>query len=326
MRRAWWFLLLFMSLSKAEEYQLGNGYKIPDIPLYIGGYVSLDYISRHDDYNRFRVDDVALITYGRHNRFSYLGEFEIKEGYIQEWGKREDKQTDLGFHVERLYVDYAYDDNVDLRIGKFNTPAGYWNLTPISVLRDAASNPYLAYIVYPRYTTGAQFSYENHLEGGNAYTVALQHNHDIYDDYNNIYTKKHALLGIEHIYDYLSIKANAGYFQTADDEDFYYFLLAALYEQDRYNLSAEFGARRNDTRWSVPYAFYMQGVYHLAPRHDLISRFESYKIDEGAYRREEIGVIGYTYRPKNPIAYKAEYQWHSYINESRLKLSFSIMF
>jgi len=325
-KRTFWIILYITTLLHADEYKLGSGVKIPHIPLYVGGYLTVDYINRDDSYNRFRIDDIALITYGNYNRFSYLSEFEVKDSYVKEWGKRKDESTNNHLSIERLYFDYTYSDVLEFRVGKFNSPVGYWNLTPISILRDSASNPYLDYILYPRYSTGIQVKYEDHLNQSNAYTVMIQNNDDLDDDYNNIFVKHHDLIGIEHIGENLSLKANIGHFKTTSDDDFYYFLLAALYEKERYTISAEYGARRSTSRWTVPYAFYMQGVYHLAPKHDLISRFESYKIDEGAYRHEKIGVFGYTYRPVYPITYKAEYQLRSYTNESQFKLSFSILF
>lgn len=326
MKRSLWVLLFITVVLKADAYKIGSGFKIPQLPLYVGGYITADYISRDDDYNRFRIDDVALITYGNYERFSYLGEFEVKEGYVKEWGKRDSESTTTSLHIERLYFDYVYSDTLEFRLGKFNTPVGYWNLTPISVLRDSASNPYSSFILYPRYSTGVQLSYQDHFNEGNAYTVMVQNNNDLDDDYNNIFINRHNIIGIEHIGDYLSFKANIGHFQTIKGDNYYYFLLSALYEQELYEISAEYGARRSTSRWTVPYALYLQGVYHLAPKHDIIGRFESYEIDEGAFRSEEIGVIGYTYRPIYPITYKAEYQLRSYTNESRFKLSFSILF
>ncbi len=326
MKRILWILLFVVSLLKSEQYRVGNGVKVPGLPLYAGGYVSVDYISRNDDYNRFRIDDIALITYGDYERFSYLGELEIKESYVKKWGKTEQESSNKRVNIERLYFDYTYNDKLEFRIGKFNTPVGYWNLTPISVLRDSASNPYLAYILYPRYSTGIQINYEDHLNDGNAYTVMIQNNDDLDDEYNNIFVKRHSIIGVEHMGDNISFKANAGYFRTVSDDDYYYFLLSVLYEKELYKISAEYGARKNSSKWTVPYAFYLQGVYHIASKHDLIGRFESYKIDEGAYRREEIGVVGYTYRPIYPVAYKAEYQLRSYTNESQFRLSFSILF
>ncbi len=310
------------TLLQSDEYRMGSGIKIPGVDIYVGGYITADYIQRRDDYNRLRIDDIALITYGNYKRFSYLSEFETKDAYVKEWGKQEREATNTYLKIERLHVDYAYSDNVVLRAGKFNTPVGYWNLTPVGVLRDSASNPYLAYILYPRYSTGVQVSYEDYLHSGLAYTLMLQHNSDLDDRYNNIIVKEHGVGGIEYGGDALAFKANVGYFKTRSNATFHYFLLSVQYEQLRYRLTAEYGARSR----SVPYALYIQGVYHVASKHDIIGRFESYKIDEGAYREENIGVLGYTYRPIVPVTCKAEYQLRSYTNESQLKLSFSILF
>jgi len=320
-------LLLFLTRLFAEEYELGEGIKVPHLPLYIGGYATVDYLQRADDYHRFRVDDLALLGYGNVDRLSYMAEIEIKEGYVKEWGKIDRERTSHRVSIERLYADYALSDTFSVRMGKFNTPVGYWNLEPVNVLRDSASNPYLAFIVYPRFTTGIQLTHTNALYSDTDYSLTLQENDDLDDHFNNISVDRHYGGGVEHFLgDDLRIKANIGYFRTTDDEDFYYGVAAIEYEQPDYKISAEYGARRSEREWIVPYAFYAQGVWHLKKRHDLIGRFEHYKIDEGAMRDEQIGVIGYTYRPVYPVAIKAEYQAHSYTNENQFHLAFSIMF
>ena len=319
--------ILLLSQLFAEDYELGQGIKVPYMPLYIGGYATVDYLQREDDYKRVRVDDIALIAYGNIDRFSYLGEVEMKESYVKEWGKVEREEYSDRVSIERLYFDYAVNDELSIRGGKFNTPVGYWNLEPINVLRDSASNPYLAYIVYPRYTTGALISYADTLNSNTSYTMLLQENGDFDDWYNNVSVNRHYSAGVEHcVNDELSIKANLGHFRTTEDQAFYYGLLAAQYEEDRYKVSAEFAARRDENYWSVPYALYLQGVWHMFPQHDLIGRYEAYKIDEGAFREEQIGVFGYTYRPVYPVTFKAEYQAHGYTNENQFHLSFSVMF
>ena len=319
-------LLLFTQLF-SEEYELGQGVKIPYLPLYIGGYATVDYLQREDDYKRLRVDEVALIGYGNIDRFSYLAEFEMKESYVKEWDKIEREEHSNRVSIERLYVDYAITDTFDIRAGKFNTPVGYWSQEPINVLRDSASNPYLAFIVYPRYTTGLQLNYADTLHDDTAYTLTLQENNDLDDWYNNISVNRHYSGGVEHFLDdALSIKANIGHFRTTDDKEFFYGLAAVQYEQQRYKVSAEFGARRGEEQWNVPYALYLQGVWHVKERHDLIGRFEHYKIDEGAVRDEQIGIFGYTYRPVYPVALKVEYQAHTYSNENQVHLAFSVMF
>ncbi len=322
MRKIFLTLIFTIMLIHAEEYMIGNGIKIPNSNIYIGGYITADFIKRHDNYNRLRIDDIAFITYSNLNRFSYLGEFEIKNGYFKEWGKKNSQTTNTHLKIERLYFNYIYSDKISFKVGKFSTPVGYWNLTPIGVLRDSASNPYLAYILYPKYSTAIQIDYQDYLHDEYLYTLMLQNNSDLDERYNNIIVKKHIVVGIENIKDDLSFKANIGHFRTKSNKSFYYFLLSTKYDQEKYHLTFEYGMRQK----SVPYALYIEGVYHVDTKSDIITRFETYKIDEGAFRKEHIALLGYTYRPISAITYKAEYQLRSYKNESQLKLSFSILF
>jgi len=224
-------------------------------------------------------------------------------------------------------MDYALNDNVTIRAGKYNTPVGYWNMEPINVLRDTSSNPFLSFVLYPRYSTGIQINYENALYSNTTYSLMLQENNDLDDLYNNISVNRHYLASVEHfVSDSLSVKANLGHFRTTDNLAYYYALVAMMYEDEDYKLSAEFGSRKDEYKFTVPYSLYIQGVWHMKEKHDLVGRYENYKIDEGALRKEQIGIVGYTYRPIFPITLKVEYQLRTYTNESRIRSSISMMF
>lgn len=319
------FLLLTPLFS--QKYELGEGYNIPTTPIYIGGYATLDYIKRHDNYNRFRVDELALLSYASLNKFSYLADIQMKESYVSEWGKVEREKKDNTVNIERAYIDYRASDTLTLRAGKYNTPAGYWNMEPINLLRDTSSNPFLSYILYPRYSTGLSLQYANPLYSNTSYSLMIQESEDLDDGYNNISVNRHYLASIEHsVNDSLHVKFNLGHFRTTTNIAYYYGLLALMYEQESYKISAEFGSRANEYRFSVPYSLYIQGVYHLKENHDIVGRYENYSIDEGARREEQLGIIGYTYRPITSITLKVEYQLRSYLNESRIRSSISIMF
>ena len=320
------FLLLFSQLF-SEEYELGQGVNIPSTPIYIGGYTTLDYLHRSDEYNRFRLDELALLSYAHYKRFSFMTELLYKEPYVKEWGKIERKKTTTPLTIERLYLEYRANDALTLRVGKFNTPIGYWSDEPINVLRDSASNPYLAYIIYPRYTTGLLLSYADEMSSNSSYTLLAQESDDLDDNYNNISVKRHYALGYEYNFDdALHIKLNLGYFMTQKEEQSYYGVVALKYDADKYKISSEFAMRQGEEKLSVPYSFYIQGLYNIKERHDLISRYETYKIDEGALREEQIAIFAYTYRPLYPIALKIEYQAHSYKNENQLHMALSVMF
>ncbi len=321
-------LLLLLSLNAiAEEYQFGEGINIPNTPVYVGGYATLDYVTRADDYNRFRIDELALLSYGNFDRFSYMFEVEMKESYVKEWGLEEGVVTDDRVSLERLYLDYTINDTLKLRAGKFNTPAGYWNMEPINVLRDTSSIPYTSFILFPRYSTGLELNYSNRLYSDTEYSLMIQENRDIDDHYNNISVDRHYLASVEHFFsDAFKMKANLGHFRTFDGEPYFYGLLALSYEHEAFKILSEFGSRKDSEEFTVPYSFYLQGSWHIYENHDLVGRVETYKIDEGAFREEVIGVLGYVYRPTSPFTFKIEYRDHTYVNENQIRSSVSVMF
>lgn len=75
-------LFLIFSLGANEEYQLGEGIQLGSLPFYLGGYTSLEY-KKMQDYERYRLDDLALLGYGNYNKFFYMLEVEYKELYVR---------------------------------------------------------------------------------------------------------------------------------------------------------------------------------------------------------------------------------------------------
>jgi len=327
MRIILYILLLLEFNSYAEDYHFGEGVNIPTSPIYVGGYATLDYISRTDDYNRFRVDELAFLSYGYYDKFSYMLEVGLQESYIKEWGLEDKTTKDDTANISRLYIDYMLNDALTIRAGKFNTPAGYWNMEPINILRATSSIPWSTYLIYPRYSTGIELNYCDKLYSDTVFSLVVQENTDLDDRYNNISVNRHYLGSIEHfISDNLKVKANLGYFKTLENESHYYGVVALSYEAKNYQILSEFASRKNTNRFTVPYSFYLQGVWHILQNHDLVSRLETYKIDEGALREEVLGVFGYTYRPDSPFTFKIEYRGRTYSNENQIRTSISVMF
>ena len=199
--RLFFLILLFLNINlAADEYNFGEGINIPHTPIYVGGYGTLDYVSRADNYNRFRVDELSILSYGSNDRFSYMADFGLRDSYIKEWGSDDSSTTDSTISIERLYIDYQVNDSIRVRAGKFNTPAGYWNMEPINIFRETSSIPYTAFLVFPRFTSGLEVKYANSLYSDTEYSVVIQHNEDLDDTYNNIAIDKHYLASIEHFF------------------------------------------------------------------------------------------------------------------------------
>lgn len=319
-------LLLISSLYSDEEYQLGDGIKVDSLPLYLGGYFSIDYRNT-DDENRYRIDDIALLAYGNYNNFSYMAEFEYKEFYVKTHSHGSvTSQRNSKLYTERLYLDYNLDENYMFRVGKFYSPIGFWNLLPINVLRETTSSPVSTNIIYPEFTSGLMASYSSYIDCEFKIDIMLQNNNDIDTEYNNYKTDKHYGIGITYAKNNYTLKLNSGYFHNNVFEDeLYYFLLSAKYETDKYQILSEIGNQKSSAVRTTDYAAYVQGVYRFTQKHIAIARLEAYE-DRLANFKDEIITLGYTYRPLYPIAFKSEYQLHKHSAQNQILLSFSVLF
>lgn len=331
-------LIFILSLQGDEEYQLGKGMQVGSLPFYIGGYISLDYIHT-DNIDTYRVDDLAIIGYGNYEKFSYLGEFEFKELYVRtEQNGLKSSTNNNKIYTERLYLDYNFNENYMLKVGKYNSQIGFWNLLPVNVLRETTSNPMSTNILFPKFTTGLSTSYMSYGEGELRVDVMLQHNNDISSEYNNYKMDEHYGFGVSYEKNDYTVKLNGGYFHNLNknvvEDNLYYILLSAKYESNKYQILAEIGSQKSKNQYTTEYAGYIQGLYRFNQKHSGIIRVESYS-DKVKTIADDMLIFGYTYRPLYPIALKSEYQFHSQNNQNKFRsqntqnqflLSISVLF
>lgn len=323
-------LLLVLSLRAESQYELGKGVQVASLPLYLGGYLSLDY-RQIDEEKRYSIDDLALLGYGSYDKFSYMAEFEYKSLYVHTKSKDDCQiQKDTSLHTERLYLDYNYNDNYMLRAGKYNSPIGFWNLLPINVLKPTTSYPTTSNIIFPKFTTGLDISYSSYIENGLHIDLMAQNNDDFDNKYNNYKIDKHYGINLLYEKDAYSLKANAGYFHTIEEEiltseNLYYFLVSAKIDTETYELLSEIGYQQSADKITTPYAGFIQGLYRFTDQHIGIIRVESYE-DKGNNESDEIAIFAYTYRPIYPIAVKSEYQFHSISAYNQFLFSLSVLF
>ena len=316
--------------TQESGYTLGEGLQVGELPIYIGGYFSTD-IKATDDYQQYRLDDIALLSYGSYEKLSYMAEAEFKEFYT--YIKTPDSsftKKDTALHTERLYLEYAFDENFMGRAGKYNSPIGFWNMVPVNVLRDTSSNPKSLDILFPRFTTGLLGSYTHYGESSTLQVDAIvQHNDDIDPDYNNYKADDHYGLGITYSVDDLSLKLNLGTFNSLSEsylqKRLSYALVSLLYEKDDFKIMSEFGSQRAKEGYTTEYAGYLQGVYYITSQHAAIIRLETYK-DKSIAMQDNLSIFAYTYRPLYPVAFKFEYQLDSAQEDEQFVFSFSVLF
>jgi len=300
-------------------YEPGNGYKIGSSPIYIGTHFSMDYTHKNGN-NEYKINELALFSYGKFEKFSYMADLGYKNLYVSNSRTFAEDKT---LHIERLYADYDYNDEYKFRVGKYNSPVGFWNLLAVDVLKETTSDPISTSIIFPQYTTGIDVSYASYASYENndlKFDVMLQHNNDFDSDFNNYKVDKHYGIGISYKRNKYNVKVNGGYFNNL-----YYAHVSAKYETDKYEILSEIGHQTSKEKTTIPYAGYIQGSYKVTPQHIATLRAESYK-NNLTSTDDTMAIVGYTYRPYHNIALKSEYQLHSQQKENQLLFSLSAMF
>ena len=344
------FSLFFSLLQAKDSYELGDGVQISSLPIYLGGYFSTEYEHTKSS-DKYKLDDIALLSYGNYQHFSYMAEIEYKNFYTKK--VKDDitlTQKDTSLYVERLYVDYTFNENYMARVGKYLSPIGFWNLLPINVLRDTSSDPISTNIIFPEFTTGLYTAYSNIKDSELKIDIMVQNNEDIDNKYSNYRINKHYGFGISYEKENFTTKINIGYFnklhrlideEYEDDEteeqdeeyttasnkeqDLYYMLFSAKYDSQNYQFMGEIGHQESPNGLATNYALYIQGLYRITQKHTAIIRVESYD-DKVTALQDSSSIFAYTYRPAYPIALKAEYQFHTLKKYDKLLLSFSVLF
>ncbi|MDF1875953.1 hypothetical protein JHD48_09420 [Sulfurimonas sp. SAG-AH-194-I05] len=325
MRTVLLVFLFFTHIYAADEYQLGDGIQVGELPLYVGGYFSVDY-QKTDTSTRYRIDDIALLIYGGINKFSYIAELEFKEFYLRTYTNTTSTiTTNDKLYIERLYFDYNYDENILLRLGKYNSPIGFWNLLPVNVLRETTSNPVSTFVLFPKFTTGIYASYTRFDEEELQVDVIVQNNANLSNAYNNFDVTEHYGLGFSYTLDDYIFKMNAGHYKKNTQSYYNYALASMKYDTDKYQIMTEMGLQNRDQSNIRSYAGYIQGLYRFTPKHLGILRLESYD-DKSTNTKDSFAVMGYTYRPVYPVALKAEYQAHSLTSQNQVLFSVSVLF
>lgn len=328
-------LILLLCLSAplyAEDtkYALGHGMQVGDFPFYLGGYFSTRYEHKYGEKRKLALDELAVMAYGDDDKFSYMLEMEAEDVYSEVMGDEVSEVVQENFHIERLYLNYAFNENYAFTVGKYNSPIGFWNRIPINVLRDTSSSPAITSLLFPQFTSGLDLLYHTESENSFSIDTFIQEGEDLDKMINNNSTsdfdvERHYGMGILLQDEQSSYQLNTGYFEVSGEESYYYLLAAFKYIQSDFKIQAEVGTQFNADGYTIPYIGYIQGIYNMQKHHQAILRVEAYKDDKHALT-DSFVVLGYTYRPLYPIALKSEYQWHALHKENKLLLSLSILF
>jgi hypothetical protein len=320
-------VVLSLLSTLLSAYEPGHGAKLAEA-LTVGGYVSLEHENSKNT-NESLVEDVAVLAYGSLNSSTrYMLELENSGPYTIDH-KNNTEHYNVDFKVERAFVDYKNSANLNIMAGKFISPIGYWNQTPIVVLRDTTSSPLISTNTTPKLLTGLQVYGETPVENIE-YELAFQGTKGIDDGYNNFELTSFAGGGIKiSTESEVESRVFVGSFtQKSDDTRRTFINIASKADIGQFQLLAE-GVYssinpKSSSHTSVNGAF-LQTRYKLSNEHYLVGRAEHY-FDGFEKEKENIAIIGYNYRPLFPVSIKVEYQFNSISEKSKLLCSISALF
>ncbi|MDD5035417.1 MAG: hypothetical protein PHE55_11745 [Methylococcaceae bacterium] len=346
-RRLYWLLILLAWIAngqaRAEEgsteawhYRLGQGLRLGDSGLWLGGYAS----ARVEDYRqspwRIQLSDVSLFVGWNKGAWRFFSEFEVGDGLQISNGRA--LTTGAGyFDLERLYLDHAFDDRLKIRGGKFLTPIGRWNLIHADPLVWTTSSPMVVEGPFAVHTTGGM------LHGSfNAWDK--QWNYVLYGGGRNELDFKPAseskdanfenIRGVR-LFHEAPGRFLAGISYAHYEEKIYrpgdknLLGLDAFWTRKHYELGGEFiyrfGSRstyRNPSARGIDQALddaganpdqwglYVQGVAPLYDHWFAIARYEAFQ-REGKSSPAHHWLGGLAYRPLPPLVFKLEYSFGS---------------
>jgi hypothetical protein len=137
------------------DYQPGQGWLVPGTGLRLGGYASATFQDDRHEPATAGANDLSLFTWWEgDSKFKFFSELDLEDGLT--WDQGRGLTTNRAYlALERLYVDYAYSDSVNLRGGKFLTPVGRWNTIHAAPLVWTTSRPLITERSFPTNATGA---------------------------------------------------------------------------------------------------------------------------------------------------------------------------
>ena len=307
-------------------YEPGSGIELGEY-LKVGGYIALEY-EKSKNTDSFLVDDVALMAYGNFSPTTrYLVEMENVGRYQKDF--KNDKENEVGtFRVERATLEHNFSSYANLVAGKMITPIGYWNQTPINVLRDTTSSPLVTINIFPKLITGVQMYGDTGVDGLE-YTASVQHTNDMDEKYNNFAINRFYGVGAKYdINDNSQAKLFAGYFNERNDASQRRFVHASYkYGSGSWQVLSEaaYSIMETTQKDTTSGGFFAQARYRVDAKNYAIARYEYY-FDGHEQEREHIAIVGYNYRPIYPVSLKMEYGFSSIPEKSRFLCSISALF
>ena len=140
---------------RPSAYQLGRGYHVDSLGVTLGGYANFRYSDLEGQQANFTAQDLSLFVSGDlSSTWRFFSESEFGNAFtVTDDGI---SNGDADFDVERLYLEHDLRAGLRVRVGKFLTPIGRWNLIHADPLVWTVSRPLVTAAPFARHAAGAE--------------------------------------------------------------------------------------------------------------------------------------------------------------------------
>lgn len=303
----------------ANRYRLGEGLHLGDSGFVLGGYGTVSTGQgeanhegqSHDSEWRAGIDSLsAFLWWNGGGRWSFFSETELEDSLVARPGKLTARQSEV--ELERFYVDYAQNDRLKLRVGKFLTPVGRWNLIHASPLVWTGSRPLITETTFPTNATGAMvYGVLPWTSQGVEYSLYYSPGVELARD-QEIDPFSEALGGHLSLTPLPYTQVGISYVnfeqEYTRDERKNLYGVDFIWARHRWEISGEFDYRTVSSRSTArdETGLYVQAVAPLTARLYAVARYETFRRTD-AVRDLNLYLGGLNFRYSPAIVFKAEY-------------------
>ena len=325
-------LLLGVSISRAAETEPGatlapdaiGGYRVPHTRLWLGGYASIEGTVPESGPASLGFGDLGLLLrYELTPTVAFFNETVLDDtvSLVEHSGLERGSRVLL---LERLYLDWSVAPRLTLRLGKFLTPFGIWNVIRRAPLTWTVDRPVATQSAFPDHTTGLGLIYQTTRHGWSLDATAYgQAQDELVRGASDISASAvgggRVVAGHSIGPAYLAWGASATAFENTDTnlwEDAYGTDVDLTYRGNQ--LTGEFAYSRLRQRdASRETSFYVQDVVPLVGTLYGVLRFEHIEPRRGPTVNGEL--LGIAWRVRPHVILKADYQFADHEGDPRAR-------
>jgi hypothetical protein len=291
------------------EYRAGRGLHLGNTGLNIGGFAAVEFEREKGGPGLVALDNLNFLVLFEPTAF-LKGFAEVEVDELFEWEINSDKTTsNVNVNFERLYGDLSLDDAINLRVGKFQTPVGRWNLIRAEPLTWTASEPALVEEAFDEHQTGgAVFGSLLSSSDALSYWLYGQFMDPLDPDTDSEPAERSAGGRLEYGGALGEFSVGVSFLASELSAEWNYLAgLDAEWQIGPLGLMSEFAITRGDIEGRDLWGVYLQGVYEALPGVYLVARYEHFD-PSGSGGDADLADLGVTWIPLSFLRLKVDYR------------------